>query len=77
MLLVRKESQLYALADRCSHRGCSLHKGKLNPDDTITSPCHGSTFRFDGIIVKGPATSPQPTYEVRQNDGNIEIREMV
>ena len=77
VLLVRKERQLHALADRCSHRGCSLHKGKLNPDDTITCPCHGSTFRFDGSIVKGPATSPQPTYEVRQNDGNIEIREMV
>lgn len=76
VLLVRKERQLYALADRCSHRGCSLHEGKLNPDDTITCPCHGSTFRFDGSIVKGPATSPQPTYDVRQNDGNIEIRQI-
>ena len=76
VLLVRKEGQLHALADRCSHRGCSLHKGKLNPDDTITCPCHGSTFRFDGSIVKGPATSPQPTYDVRQSDGSIEIRQM-
>jgi nitrite reductase/ring-hydroxylating ferredoxin subunit/uncharacterized membrane protein len=74
VLLIRTGEQLYALADRCSHRGCSLHKGELNPDETLTCPCHGSTFRFDGSIVKGPATSPQPAFEVRTNAGKIEIR---
>ncbi|HZC28188.1 MAG TPA: Rieske 2Fe-2S domain-containing protein [Gaiellaceae bacterium] len=74
VLLVRNDGQLYALDDRCSHRGCSLHEGKLNADDTITCPCHGSTFRLDGSIVKGPATSPQPTFEVRSSGGNVEIR---
>jgi nitrite reductase/ring-hydroxylating ferredoxin subunit/uncharacterized membrane protein len=74
VLLVRKAETLHALADRCSHRGCSLHEGELNPDDTITCPCHGSTFRLDGTIVKGPATSPQPSFEVRTSQGRIEIR---
>lgn len=73
VLLLRKGEQLYALDDRCSHRGCSLHEGTLN-SDSVTCPCHGSTFRFDGTIVKGPATAPQPAFEVRSHDGKVEIR---
>ncbi len=72
-MLLRRGSQLYALADRCSHRGCALHEGKLD-SETLTCPCHGSTFRLDGSIVKGPATSPQPRYDARIEGGRIEIR---
>ncbi len=74
VLLVRKADRVSALADRCSHRGCSLHEGKLNGDETITCPCHGSTFRLDGSIVKGPATSTQPSFAVRIREGKVEIR---
>jgi nitrite reductase/ring-hydroxylating ferredoxin subunit/uncharacterized membrane protein len=75
VLLVRENEQVYALADRCSHRGCALHEGELH-DGTVTCPCHGSTFRLaDGSIVKGPATAPQPTYETRTENGRIEIRQ--
>jgi nitrite reductase/ring-hydroxylating ferredoxin subunit/uncharacterized membrane protein len=73
-VLVRRGGSVYALADRCSHRGCALHEGKLNEDGTLTCPCHGSTFRLDGSLVKGPATSPQPAFEVRSNAGMLEIR---
>jgi nitrite reductase/ring-hydroxylating ferredoxin subunit/uncharacterized membrane protein len=74
VVLVRNDQQLHALADRCSHRGCSLHEGALNPDDTLACRCHGSTFRLDGSIVKGPATSPQPAFDVRTSEGKVEIR---
>ena len=73
ILLVRKSERLYALADRCSHRGCSLHEGALE-DDTVICPCHGSTFGLDGTLLKGPATSPQPSFETRVRAGKIEIR---
>jgi nitrite reductase/ring-hydroxylating ferredoxin subunit/uncharacterized membrane protein len=73
VLLVREGEGLYALADRCSHRGCSLHDGELN-NGTVTCPCHGSTFRLDGSIVRGPATSPQPAFAVRTHQGRVEIR---
>ena len=56
-----------------SHRGCSLHEGQLH-DDTVTCPCHGSTFRLDGSVAKGPATAPQPTFDVRTSEGKVEIR---
>jgi nitrite reductase/ring-hydroxylating ferredoxin subunit len=74
ILVVRAGERLYALADRCTHRGCSLHDGELNEDETVTCPCHGSTFRLDGSIVRGPATSPQPSFDVRTNEARIEIR---
>jgi nitrite reductase/ring-hydroxylating ferredoxin subunit/uncharacterized membrane protein len=73
VLLVSKGDRIYALVDRCSHRGCPLHEGQLR-DDTVTCPCHGSTFRLDGSVVKGPATAPQPRFEVRTSDGKVEVR---
>jgi nitrite reductase/ring-hydroxylating ferredoxin subunit/uncharacterized membrane protein len=73
ILLVRSGETIHALADTCSHRGCSLHEGELR-GDTVVCPCHGSTFGLDGSIVKGPATAPQPRYRTRVRDGRIEIR---
>jgi nitrite reductase/ring-hydroxylating ferredoxin subunit/uncharacterized membrane protein len=74
VLLVRRAARVHALLDRCSHRGCALHRGVLNDDDTVTCPCHGSTFRLDGSVVKGPATSPQPALAVRTTaDGAVEV----
>jgi nitrite reductase/ring-hydroxylating ferredoxin subunit len=70
---VRKGGRLYGLIDRCSHRGCSLHDGHLEAD-AVVCPCHGSTFRLDGSIVKGPAASPQPTLQVRVRSGKVEVR---
>jgi nitrite reductase/ring-hydroxylating ferredoxin subunit len=74
LLLVRRGGTVHAISDRCSHRGCSLHTGQL-VGDTVVCPCHGSTYRLaDGTVVHGPATGPQPAYEVRVRDGKVEVR---
>jgi nitrite reductase/ring-hydroxylating ferredoxin subunit/uncharacterized membrane protein len=74
VLLYREAGMTYALANRCSHRGGPLHKGKAG-QGTVTCPWHLSTFRLeDGSIVRGPATAPQPAYDVRIRAGKIEIR---
>jgi nitrite reductase/ring-hydroxylating ferredoxin subunit len=73
VMLVRHHGEIHAIADRCSHRGCSLAEGTLR-EGTITCKCHGSTFTLDGRIVNGPATSPQPSLEVRVREGKIEVR---
>jgi nitrite reductase/ring-hydroxylating ferredoxin subunit/uncharacterized membrane protein len=73
VMLVRHHGVIHALADRCSHRGCSLADGTLR-EGTITCKCHGSTFTLDGRVVTGPATAPQPSLEVRVREGKIEVR---
>jgi nitrite reductase/ring-hydroxylating ferredoxin subunit len=75
VLLVRHRKHVHAIHDRCSHRGCSL--GELGEVDgeTVECGCHGSRFSLrDGSIERGPATAPQPSYEVREQDGAIEIK---
>src|SRR3954452_19588285 len=70
VLLVRHRKHVHALHDRCSHRGCSLGElGELD-GETIECGCHGSRFSLrDGSVQRGPATAPQPAYEVREQEG--------
>ena len=75
ILLYRREGRIFALANRCSHRGGPLHKGRV-ADGTVRCPWHLSTFSLeDGSILQGPATAPQPCYQTRVRDGAIEVRE--
>ena len=74
IMIYKKDGNLYALSDRCSHRGCPLHLGQVD-DLLLECSCHGSIFRLsDGGVVRGPATVPAPSYEVRCQAGNVEVR---
>ncbi|HEY5225076.1 MAG TPA: Rieske 2Fe-2S domain-containing protein [Microbacteriaceae bacterium] len=74
VMLYRSASGLTALAATCSHMGGPLDEGTVT-DGCVTCPWHGSVFRLeDGGIVRGPATSPQPRYDARVRDGQIEVR---
>jgi nitrite reductase/ring-hydroxylating ferredoxin subunit len=69
-----QRGRVHALHDRCSHRGCSLAGGDVEAD-AIVCNCHGSRFALeDGRVLRGPATTPQPAYEVRDGTGGLEIR---
>lgn len=73
-VLTRHQGEVVALADRCTHRGAPLHEGKLR-DGAIICPWHQSIFRLaDGSIVQGPATRPEPCFEVRVRAGRVELR---
>jgi nitrite reductase/ring-hydroxylating ferredoxin subunit/uncharacterized membrane protein len=74
VLLLRAGGRIHALANRCSHRGGPLHKGTVD-EETVTCPWHLSTFRLeDGVVLRGPATAPQPAYDMSVQDGKIRIR---
>jgi nitrite reductase/ring-hydroxylating ferredoxin subunit len=74
VLLLRDGDELFAIHDRCSHRGCSLSEGSVEGDEIVCA-CHGSRFdRRDGSVRQGPATAPQPAFEVRVQDDRVEIR---
>ncbi|MFJ2651362.1 Rieske 2Fe-2S domain-containing protein [Streptomyces sp. NPDC087420] len=76
LLVVREAGgHINVLADRCSHDSGPLSQGTL-ADGCVTCPWHGSVFRLsDGWNVRGPATSPQPSFETRTaDDGTVEVR---
>jgi nitrite reductase/ring-hydroxylating ferredoxin subunit/uncharacterized membrane protein len=75
VLLVRRGEEIYAVHDRCSHRGCSLSEGKIDGHDVVCS-CHGSRFDLrSGAVRSGPATSPQPAFQVRlEDDDRVSLR---
>ena len=73
-MLVRLQGRVYAIDDRCSHRGCPLSDGALE-DNVIMCSCHGSRFDIrDGTLLRGPAIIGQPAFETREIDGRIQIR---
>jgi nitrite reductase/ring-hydroxylating ferredoxin subunit/uncharacterized membrane protein len=75
LLLLRRDGAIFAISNRCSHRGCSLHEGEFSDEGTVVCPCHGSTFDLhDGSLLHGPATAPQPSYLTRVRDGKVEVR---
>ena len=75
VLLARQNGTVYALANRCTHRGGPLHEGELE-DGCVVCPWHDSAFALeDGSVVRGPATAPQPAFETRVSEGRIEVRQ--
>lgn len=74
VLLVRRRGTVHAIHNRCSHRGGPLDEGDVS-DGCVTCPWHGSRFRLsDGAVEQGPATGPQPAFDVRERDGRLEVR---
>jgi nitrite reductase/ring-hydroxylating ferredoxin subunit len=74
VLLVRQGETIYALDEVCSHLGGPLAEGQLEGCSVIC-PWHASRFALDdGRVLAGPATFPQPHFETRVRDGQIEVR---
>ena len=72
VVAVRAGGTVHVLADRCSHMSGPLSDGEL-ADGCLTCPWHGSVFRIaDGSVARGPATAPQPAFEVREVGGAIQ-----
>lgn len=74
VLLVSNGYGICAISDICAHMGGPLHEGTIE-DGCATCPWHGSVFRLDdGSVVHGPATGPQPAYDVRIAAGRVSVR---
>jgi len=74
ILLVRQHGRVCALAHSCAHLGGPLSEGTLN-DGSVVCPWHGSEFALeDGHVMRGPSTHNQPRLEVRERDGQIEVK---
>ena len=74
VMLVRSNGTIHALSAVCTHRGAPLETGSLE-DECIRCPWHGSLFSLaDGSVVEGPASAPEPRFDVRVVEGAIQVR---
>jgi nitrite reductase/ring-hydroxylating ferredoxin subunit/uncharacterized membrane protein len=77
VVLVRSGGQVHAMGAVCSHYGGPLDEGQL-VDGCLECPWHGSRFRLsDGGVERGPATSPQLSFDVRAVGDRLELRARV
>lgn len=74
ILLYRADGRIYAMGAVCSHAGAPLENGTFD-HHTVTCPWHNSVFDLrDGAVEHGPAVHPQPRFETRLRDGQVEVR---
>lgn len=73
--LARVEGEVYAFADRCSHRDFPLSNGELDTDDcTVACEWHGARFDLrTGAALSLPATRPIPVYPCRVEDDAVYV----
>ena len=72
--VARSGGTLYAFNDICTHRRCNLAMGGEIDGTTITCECHGSMFDMaTGEVIGGPAPEPIATYEVREENGDLQV----
>ena len=73
LLARRRNGEVCALANTCTHLGGPLAEGSRD-GDTVTCPWHGSRFDLrTGAVVQGPAVFAQPRIAARVREGKIEI----
>ncbi|NJL99462.1 MAG: Rieske (2Fe-2S) protein [Synechococcaceae cyanobacterium SM2_3_2] len=71
LLLIEAEGEdpaVYGLSGVCTHAGCKGQDNWVIEDEVVVCRCHGSQFSFDGEVVKGPASRPLATFEVKIED---------
>ena len=74
VLVVNLKGKYYAIGNVCTHLGGSLDRGILQGNE-VECPLHHSHFDVtNGQVKRGPATRPEPVYEVKVDSGSILVR---
>lgn len=77
-----KVERISGLAENGAKIAHAIHNAVLGSDGIrkienhcVECPWHNSIFDLrDGSVVHGPATYPEPAYDARMRDGQIEVR---
>jgi nitrite reductase/ring-hydroxylating ferredoxin subunit len=73
IVLSNLNGTFYAIGNKCTHRGCSLSKGRMEGEHVIC-PCHSSTFDLKtGEVIRGPAKTPEPSFKVKVENGELMV----
>jgi nitrite reductase/ring-hydroxylating ferredoxin subunit len=74
VVLVRAADAWHALADECTHTGCTISEDGELVDGVLVCNCHGAEFELaTGAVLEGPAEAPLDTYAVRVVEGLVEV----
>ena len=69
--IFRDSEGIYAISTICPHLGCVV---KSNPEG-FECPCHGSRFKPDGTVSKGPSPLPLKWLKVKAVNGGFQVDE--
>jgi 3-phenylpropionate/trans-cinnamate dioxygenase ferredoxin subunit len=78
--IARLNGELHAFEDRCTHDrepldGAELEGDAATPCGVVICPRHGARFCLKtGAALTPPAYEPIRIFEVRERDGQIEVR---
>ncbi len=64
------EDEVYALEDRCPHKGGPLSEGIVH-GASVTCPLHNWVFSLDTGLAQGADEGSVPTYPARVEQGRI------
>jgi nitrite reductase/ring-hydroxylating ferredoxin subunit len=74
VLIANVNGKFYAIGDVCTHVGGPLHEGILEGHE-VECPWHGSRFDLTtGKVKHGPASRPEPAFEVKLEGNEILLR---
>jgi cytochrome b6-f complex iron-sulfur subunit len=63
-------AKLIAVNSKCTHAGCAVEwKNKA-----FACPCHGSQFKTNGTVAKGPAKKPLATFNVKLEGKSVLVK---
>lgn len=65
------ETEFIAFSVNCTHLGCPVRW--MGDAELFMCPCHGGVFYKDGRVAAGPPQHPLPRYNVRVQDGQVQI----
>ncbi|MBI3966283.1 MAG: non-heme iron oxygenase ferredoxin subunit [Chloroflexi bacterium] len=69
----RVDGQVYAIGGICTHQYAELEEGGLD-GEIVMCPLHDSGFNIKtGAAVRLPASTPVPTYAVKEENGKIYV----
>jgi len=72
LCLANSDGEIYAIADRCTHRDFPMSNGSVHGGATIECAWHGGRFDMKtGRAIRLPAIKAIKTYEVRIEGNDI------
>ena len=69
------EDSFIAFSANCTHLGCPVRW--LEGAELFMCPCHGGVYYSDGNVAAGPPPHPLYRYDVRVENGEVQMKQAI